>query len=294
MIVNALETAGVPTSKGELAIDIKGKVHPFTASNNPYVQAEPSKDDVFTLINSLGNGSVKTFAINPYNMNIRTKRSGNNTADHVTFAFPSGSIVPSGVTGVVGGIVIQKMDKDKNITNNVKLIPFELATTLWSDVKTAVYALLSPLTTLGTLDAGNNKFTWVDEDMLITFIGDLSNIIPTATRGLKEIISGEDIIKLERELAPNMGSFNSMDQDYDFATSNYIADKSTQYDIITIETQAPAQRPLILGSQGFITTLHICVPVVNFNTVTTPLIKLFTYIKETGAKDGAWNTSITA
>ena len=78
MIANTLVADGNPTAKGAIGLkDAAGNPSNFITS-----PANSNPNGLFQLVNSLGNGSVKTFTINPNNFNFHSQLSGY-TADIV-------------------------------------------------------------------------------------------------------------------------------------------------------------------------------------------------------------------
>lgn len=253
-IVNA-NGSSAPTVKGGFAFNFKGSYVNIAAD----LPSAPAVNDVIEMVNSLGNGSIKTFTFNPFNFNFVAKDSGADVADQYSFSFPSGSINP--VTDyVTGGIVISKWDSDKNVLKTLKLIPISLSTSLWSDVRVAVVTALTAASTYFVGHGANGQsdtYTTTMYDLSVTFTGDLTGITVNKIFGGKEAITGVDVAKFERELAPNMGANNTVDKAEYFADSNFIADTTVNYDVITLTTKTEAQRDLVKGSDGFVKTVHI-------------------------------------
>ena len=118
----------------------------------------------------------------------------------------------------------------------------------------------------------SSVYNLIDTNTHIELVGDLRNWALVKTEGLNLANTGADILKLERELAANSGFHYTENETELYASSNFITDVTAVYDIITIETIATAQRPLLPNAAGFPKTLHIAIPhtaVATFNKVVT-------------------------
>lgn len=259
MVVNSLEQGAAPSSKGALAFTAKGVYFDTTADPSQAADGVAlDKQDVIQIINSLGNGSFKGFTLNPYNFEYRKFAGGSVTSDTVVVTYPTGT-APVAVDYVAGGITIQEVDTVNNVRRTKKVIPINVQSSEWSDIQPAVHAALISSGYL-TQSASNQNvvtYTLASKNIVISFTGDILNISQKKHFGSNSVITGTEVAQLEQELAPNMGGNNSLDKDVLFSKDNFIAELDSNYSVITIETQLPAQRPLILGSTGFVKTLTL-------------------------------------
>ena len=275
MIANTLVTDGNPTAKGAIGLkDAVGNPSNFIAS-----PANTDPNGMFQFINSLGNGSVKTFTINPNNFNFHVQLSGYaaEVAPVQSITYPTGNVRTDSFTNQFeGGIVVKKLDAYKNVYNTTKIVNVEVigATTgivTAAEVVTAFKAAMLTLTS--TTDMTNpiksvahstgvsSVYTLNDNAWYIQLTGDLRQFIFPKTEGASYINTGADAVLFEKELATNSGYNNTLDKfEGAFANSNFIADSTAVYDIITIVTRATAQRPLLPNAAGFDKQLHIYVP----------------------------------
>ena len=275
-VANTLVTALNPTVKGALGlINPNGTACDFLVS-----PTNTNRDAPFTFVNSLGNGSVKTFRLNPYNFNFHSQLSGQAGGVAATDVVPSYAITyPTGNArtdsfgnAFVGGIVVKKFDKDKNVFITKKLLSVEVygnaGVVLNSDVVIAFKAAMASITGAGNWIASavhtttvSSVFTLSDTTTQISLTGDLRNWIMPKTNGESFVVNGIDAVKFERELMPNAG-YHAGENDVDlFDRSNFIADPTcVAYDIIVIETKSDTQRQLLPGAINFETRLFIYVP----------------------------------
>lgn len=270
-IVKALATAAMASAKGDLSfVNPDGTLCDFLVS-----PTNLNRDAPFSLVNALGNGSFKTFELNPYNFNFRSQLSGSatNVVPVYSITYPTGNARTDSFTNqFTGGIVVKVLDKDKNVFLTKKLIPVEVigaaAVPTIAEVLVAFKAAMASITGAGNYIASathtastSSVFTLTDTNTFISLTGDLRTWVMTKTNGSDLSVSGKSIAKLERELAPNSGYIRDTELDNPlYSPSNFIADTSVAaYDLITIETSTDAQRPLVLGSGGFKTTLHIAI-----------------------------------
>lgn len=280
MVANTLVTDGNPSAKG--AIGLKNTLSAainITNAPTPPAVTSPAVTDVngvIQFINSLGNGSIKTFSINPLNFNFSTKESGSYTAATYSITYPTGNVrTDSFGMQFEGGIVVKKLDTGKNVYNTTKILNVEVigsnGVVTAADVKVAFKAAMATLISDGSTilpiksvihtAETSSVYTLNSTDWYIELTGDLRAFTLTKTKAVDEINSGAKAVAFEKELAPNSGYNNTLDKfEGAFADSNFIADASVVYDIITVTSMATAQRPLLPNAAGFTTQLHIYVP----------------------------------
>lgn len=272
-IVNAFAGA-YPTAKGELAIKLNDNLG-FVADaagmlTTPAVpKSQYANIDLF---NALGNGSVKHFSINPFDVWQVAETSGAtaNVAPKYTITYPGGNArIDSMTNQFVGGVVVKELDKDKNVWNTKKIIPIEVLGSdnyvTNADVVIAFKAAMATITGSGKYVASashtsttSSVFNLTDDKTYIELTGDLRWFPLVRVNGMKYTISGADVAKLERELAPNSGYNKVTELDNDmYEASNFIADPTATYNFVTLVTRAQAQRPLMPNAAGFPKTLHI-------------------------------------
>lgn len=270
-IVNSLVNT-YPTAKGALAVKLPSG---FVADAAGLLTQPAIKKSIYPnidLINSLGNGSVKTFSINPFNVFqvSETDAATAAVAPKYTITYPGGNArIDSMTNQFVGGIVVKELDKDKNVWNTKKIIPIEvLGSSTYvanSDVVVAFKAAMATITGSGNYIASathtsttSSVFNLTSDDTYIELTGDLRWFPLVRTNGMNYTITGADVAKLERELAPNSGYNMATELDNDmYETSNFIADTAASYNFVTLVTVAEAQRPLMPNAGGFPKTLHI-------------------------------------
>ena len=275
MIANTLVTDGNPTAKGAIGLkDALGNPSNFIAS-----PANTDPNGMFQFVNSLGNGSVKTFTINPNDFNFHSQLSGY-AAEVVpvqSITYPTGNVRTDSFTNQFeGGIVVKKLDAYKNVYNTTKIVNVEVigATTgvvtaaeAIAAFKAAMLTLISttdmtkPIKSVTHLTTVSSVYTLNANEWYIQLTGDLRQFIFPKTEGASYINTGADAVLFEKELATNNGYNNTLDKfEGAFADSNFIADPTAVYDIITVVTRATAQRPLLPNAAGFDKPLHIYVP----------------------------------
>ena len=268
-IVNSL-TNTYPTAKGALAVKLRDAFIADAAGLAATRKMVKGVDKTIDLINSLGNGSVKTFTINPFNVWQVSEESGAtaNVTPKYSITYPTGNArTDSFGNQFQGGIVVKQLDKAKNVYNTKKIINVEVLGTNGSvansDVVVAFKAAMATITGAGkyitsaTPDASPAVFNLGSDDIYIELVGDLRWFSLKRTNGMVYTISGADVALMERELAPNSGFIES-DSDSDlYEKSNFIADKTATYNFITLTSMMDAERPLLPNAAGFPKTLHI-------------------------------------
>lgn len=274
-IVNSLVNT-YPTAKGALAVKLPNAFVADAAGLLNVPAFKKSNYASLDLINSLGNGSVKTFTINPFDVYQVSEESGkrdgqaiSNVAPKYTITYPTGNArTDSFGNQFVGGIVVKELDKDKNVYNTKKIIPIEVVGSAGvvsnADVVTAFKAAMATITGTGnyistaTPNASPAVFNLTDDKTYIELTGDLRYFPLIRTNGMKYTISGVEVAKLEKELASNSGYQKATELDNElFELDNFIADTSAEYNFVTVVTTAQAQRPLLPNAAGFPKTLHI-------------------------------------
>ena len=289
MIANSLVANGAPTAKGGLGfLNTLGNAIDMTTS--PIVSpAITDRNGMIQIVNALGNGSVKTFTINPFHFDFHSQLSGTSGGNAVSDITPKHTITYPVGSGYAktdsfgmqfeGGIVVKKLDTDKNVYNTKKILNVEVIGTagqvLVSDVVTAFKAAMETLISNGTTKLAkdypiasrthtsttSSEFVLNSNDWFIELVGDLRWFNMPKVEGVSYVNTGVDAAKFERELASNDG-FHHSELDVDlYAKSNFIADTASNvvYDIITITTKANAQRPLLPNAAGFDKQLYIYV-----------------------------------
>lgn len=287
MIMNSLAT-GLPTVKGDTVF-----IHPDsgTVMDLLTTAAMTNKNGLIDVVNSLGNGSVKHFSINPFDFDFTSELSGSATSivpKYVTsYPLTGGTVITDSFTNqFVGGVVVKVFDKDKNVFNTKKIIPVTFigaasAVTVVEAVA-AFKAAMATITGAGLYVASvvhtsttSSAWTLTDTTTMIELTGDLRNWTNVKTEGLDLSNRGTDIAKLERELAPNSGyHFDTELGNELYANSNFITDTTAVYDIVSITTRTIAQRPLLPNAAGFVKTLHIAIP----HTAVAEHTKLVAYL----------------
>lgn len=293
MIANTLVADGNPTAKGAIGLkDAAGNPSNFITS-----PANSNPNGLFQLVNSLGNGSVKTFTINPNNFNFHSQLSGY-TADIVptqSIIYPTGNVrTDSFGMQFEGGIVVKKLDTNKNVWNTTKILNVEvigtagvvLATDVVAAFKAAMLTLISttdmklPIKSVVHTAGTSSVYTLNDNNWFIQLTGDLRSFLFPKVNGESYINTGAEAVLFEKELATNSGYNNTLDKfEGAYADSNFIADPAAVYDIITISTRAVAQRPLLPNAAGFDKTLHIYVPHTAQAAVYDVIVKYLTFLK---------------
>lgn len=266
-IVNSLATTN-PTAKGALAVKL---VDGFVTDLTNVRAMVKGKDFFIDLLNSLGNGSVKQFSLNPFNSQFVSETSGatSNVAPKYNITYPTGNArVDSGTNQFQGGIVVKEFDKDKNVWNTKKILNVEVigsgSYVANSDVVTEFKAQMATITGAGKYvtsashtSTTASEFNLLNNEIYIELVGDLRWFKLTRTNGMIYINSGVEVAKLERELAPNSGfQINEMETET-FASSNFIADASAEYNMVVIKTLADAERPLLPNAAGLPKTLYV-------------------------------------
>lgn len=266
MIVNELIEDAVFDAVGGFNIFKNGFKNPTAGISNLAGMQPIVKGDVLTAVNSLlatsvANQSYKNFHINPYNFTYSRQNHNTNVSDTVAITFPTGNYTL--VEPFVGGILVRKHDKDKNVFKTLALVEFETSQTSWANIQTAVVAKLDTLTSyLGSKSVVSNvvNYNLLEKDITIEFLGSLSVLRSVKTFGEVRAITGTEVAKLERELMPNSGYSNTIDKFEAFNESLFIANPAKNYDMIVINTQMPTERPLLKDSDGLITTLILAIP----------------------------------
>lgn len=300
LVADLITTLANATDKRDLVI-ISSDGSNVTAAN-PVFQSNENRDVPAVLINTLGNGSFKKFEIYPYNFRFTTQLSGDaaNVIPIYSITYPTGNArVDSFSNQFTGGIVIKHWNDNQKAYETDKIVPIEVIgssnTVAVADVKVAFKATMATLIGTGkgkyfasvvhTAET-SSVYTLNDTDYFVELVGDLRWWNFVKTNGSNLAVTGEDAVKLERELAPNSGYNRPTDLDNDlYAASNFIADASVPaYDIISIFTSQDRQRELVLGSGGFETECHIYVPHTAYATTFTILINFLTLLSSTDSK----------
>lgn len=266
MIVNSIVQDANFNTAGGFNIFKNGFINPtqgINASNGMFTVA---KGDTLTavaalLTTNMSKQAYKNFHINPYNFTYSRQNHNTNVSDTVAITFPTGNYTL--VEPFVGGILVRKHDKDKNVFKTLALVEFETSQTAWANIQTAVVAKLDTLTTyLGGKSVVSNvvNYNLLEKDITIEFLGSLGVLRSVKTFGEVRAITGTEVAKLERELMPNSGYSNTIDKFEAFNESLFIANPAKNYDMITINTQMPTERPLLKDSEGLITTLILAIP----------------------------------
>lgn len=275
MIANTSVANGLPTAKGALGLrDALGNAIDMT-SGTIGSPANADRNGMLQFVNSLGNGSVKTFTINPNDFSFTTQESGYTAevAPKYTILLPTGNVrTDSFGMQFVGGIVVKKLDVDKNVYVTKYIKAVEVIGTngvvAAADAITAFKAAMVLLTGDGSAVlpiksvSGTTTLTYLlnDTTWFVELTGDLRWFNLVKTEGMSYVNTGADAVKFEKELMSNSGGNNTLDKfEGAFADSNFIADSTVNYDIITITTRATAQRPLLPNAAGFDKQLHIYV-----------------------------------
>lgn len=272
-IGNSLVTNGTPTAKGAIGL----KQADGAACNFLSSAAITNPNALMEFIQSMGNGSIKTFTLNPLSFNFHTQLSGtangntiNDIAAKYNITFPTGNAqTDSFGMEFLGGIVVKELIPDQNVYRTRKILSVNVVgtngTVAVADVKAAFKAAMSTLTTYissqtyAAQDA-SAEYVLTNANYYIELVGDLRFWTLGKTQGMSFVNTGADAIKFEKELAPNSGYSNTIDKvDGLYAESNFIADVTKVYDIITVETMTIAQRPLLPNAGGFPKVLHIYV-----------------------------------
>ena len=267
MIVNSLATT-VPTAKGALAIRRpSGFITDLTANPN----LVKGTDVVLDFLNSLGNGSIKHFSINPFNCTFKSESSGATAEVSPSYAitYPTGNAIVDSMTNQFqGGIIVKEWDADKNVWNPKLTIPVQVvgsgATVANADVVIAFKAALATITGAGKYIASashtgstSSLFTLTSDNTYIETVGDLRHFNMVKTKGMTYVITGSEVAKFERELASMTGYSMPSDDNDLYEDSNFIADKTAQYNMVTITTRTEPSQPLLPNSAGLLKTLHI-------------------------------------
>lgn len=276
MIANNIATNKVFNEIGEI-----GFIAPNgTADLSAYSY---KKGEVLQVLNNLtasvglgDDASWKQFRINPLRFDYHYTQNGTNTADKSVITYPTGNY--GLVEPFTGGIVIKQHDKDKNVFKTLKLKEFETSLTAWSDIKAAIVAALNTLTAYITR-VSDTEYTHVLDNITVEFVGSLNVLRCKKVFGEKALITGEDVARLELEFSPNSGGGQFLQENYSYSDVNFIANKATNYDMISITTQMPSERALLPQSEGFEVTLLIAVPVARRSAVATPILNFLKALK---------------
>lgn len=265
-IVNSLGT-GYPTAKGEMSI----KLPDGSFADLSETLGSIAKDTVIDFINALGNGSTRGFTLNPFNFIYTKELSGSATSIAPTYSitYPTGNARTDSMTDqFLGGIVVKKFDKDKNVFNpiaikNVEVIGANGVVTN-ADVKVAFKAAMASLIGAGLPIASvahtvetSSIYTLNDTNYYIELVGDLRWWKLVKVNGVDLSLRGTDVAKFERELAPNMGYIHSDTENKLFEDSNFITDKAATYNCVVLTTKTDSQRPLLPNAAGFPKELYL-------------------------------------
>lgn len=280
MIANSLVTAD-STVKGALGVkDTNGAYTDMTA-----LLANTDKQRSLQLVNFLGNGSIKTFEINPFNFSFTSKESGTLTKAIYTFSYPSGNVsYIQNVNIFQGGIVIKRFDTDKNVFKTEKIIDITLnapaGVLAYSAVKTAIVAALAKADIAAkyifSVASTDTVYTLKDMEVHIELTGDCKYIGLVKTPGIDNRITGTTVQLADRETASNSGYHHSEEDNDLYAMSNFIADPSLVYDVVTIVSKGNPQRVLLPNAGGFDTVCNIYTPAdAGVGTALHALLKTF-------------------
>lgn len=294
LIGNSLVTNGAPTAKGAIGI-INGLGNAQNITSGQAVAASLGEDAQFELIQANGNGSFRTFTLTPNNFQFSVQESGANAEipSTETVTWPSGNALTDSMGQYfAGGIRLQKWRPEHSIWEDVQLIPVQVVGSSGvvanADVITAFKNAIAPYVGAGkyftskTEDGTNGVYTYADSNYKMALTGDFRNWVTTTIQGMTYINTGVEMAKLERELAPNMGSNNTIEKLEWFAESNFIVDTSVNYHIIQITSATPGQRPLIKNSGGFPKSCTIIVPTAQKAAVYDVLVNFLTKLKAAG------------
>lgn len=265
-VVNSL-ASGYPSTKGALAIQMPdGSFSDLTDGADGV-----KKHRFIDFINSMGNGSVRTFTLNPFDFSYSYSDSGSATSvvPSYSITYPTGNARTDSMTDqFVGGIIVKQFHPDKNIWKTLDVYSVEVlganGVVPNADVKVAFKAAMAAITGTGKYIATavhtaetSSVFNLGDANYYIELVGDLRWWKMVRTAGVNLSYSGKDVAKFERELAPNMGYIDSSDDAKLFANSNFIADTSAVYNVVTLVTRTEAQRPLLPNAAGLPKELHL-------------------------------------
>lgn len=256
--------ANNPSAKGDLAIKNFEKFLDLT-------EIPPFQPNQYlTLINTLGNGSFKNFVLNPKNFTFSYAEEGSDSNDNFVITIPEGNVQTGGIPYVTGGIVIKKYDEAHNVWKDLALLNIESQSTLWSDIQTIIrnklqtygFGVSNTSSTVTTVYTTSSVFDDVRDNIILTFTGDISSISCKKNVGIKDLIRGEDVLRFEKELASNSGYIQDDEKGIKlYEDSNFIADISVNYRVISLRTKLEGEHDLFPSSEGFVKTLHIYVPV---------------------------------
>lgn len=296
LFANSLSTTGKPTGKGELGI-VNALGNGQNIASGQTIPAGVDSNALIELLMSAGNTTgFKNFSINPLNFDFVTQLSGYSAevAHTETITFKTGNVSTQSMGQYFnGGVILQKRDAYKSIYNDVALIPVVVegssGVVAASAVVSALTIALAPYVGTGkfftTADYGDSSkvvLTFGDNDYQMSLTGDLRFWDSATVQGQSYINSGVKLAAFERETMSNSGDSNTIDKNEGFATSNFIADTTTNYHLIQITSRTPAQRPLIHGSGGFPTACTIAVPTAQKTAVFDVLVNFLTKLKTNG------------
>ena len=280
MIANSLVTADSAV-KG--ALGVKETSGAYT--NMAALLANTDRQRSLQLVNFLGNGSIKTFEINPFDFSFTSKESGTLTKAIYTFKYPTGNVsYIQNVNIFQGGIVIKRFDTDKNVFKTEKIIDITLnapaGVLAYSAVKTAIVAALAKADIaakyITSVASSDTVYTMNDLEVLIELTGDCKYIGLVKTPGIDNRITGKTVQLADRETASNSGFHHTEWETELYASSNFIADPAVVYDVITIVSKGNPQRPLLPNSGGFPTVCNIYTPAdAGVGTALHALLKTF-------------------
>lgn len=258
-----------PTAKGALAVKMPDGSFSDLLSGVDNLD----KNAVIDFINAMGNGSVRTFSLNPFDFDYHFVATGSATSvvPKYDITYPTGNARVDSMTNQFnGGIVIKTKDSNNNIFKpkevlNIEVIGANAGYVTVAEVKVAFKAAMATITGSGKVIASathtaetSSVFNLTSDDSYIDLVGDLRNWKLVRTNGVDLSIRGTEAVKFERELAPNMGyHFDGQEENNLFAASNFIADPAALYNIITIITRTTAQRPLLPNAAGLPKELHM-------------------------------------
>lgn len=258
-----------PTTKGALAVKMPdGSFSDLTSGVDNI-----DKNAVIDFLNSMGNGSVRTFTLNPFDFEYRFEATGSaaSVTPKYNITYPTGNArVDSMTNQFTGGIVIKRKDANNNIFKSEKILNVEViganaGYVTVAEVLAAFKTAMASITGSGNIIASDSHtgstssiFNLTSDDSYIDLVGDLRHWKLVRTNGVDLSISGVEVAKLERELAPNMGyHFDGQEENDLFAASNFIVDPTAVYNVITLTTRTSSQRPLLPNSAGFNKVLHL-------------------------------------
>ena len=196
-IVNSLVNT-YPTAKGALAVKLPNGFVANAAGLLTQPAIAKSNYATVDLFNALGNGSLKHFSINPFDVYQVNETSGatSNVTPKYNITYPTGNAqTDSFGNQFVGGIVVKKLDVDKNVWNTKKIIPVEVIGS--SGVVTNANVVIAFKAAMDTITGSGNyiasvshtsttasEFVLTDDKTYIELTGDLRWFNLVKTKGM--------------------------------------------------------------------------------------------------------------